>query len=75
MKKSSLRKYKPYAAKLDHKAAYGLYLIQLCREADMVGERVGKFVEVKIPTLEEFIEMRQAVAKAKSGLKSDKWRK
>jgi len=50
-------------------------LIQLCKEADEIGARVGKFIDVYIPTLEEFVEMREALNKRKSGLKSDKWRK
>lgn len=75
MQKSSLRKYKPFAMKLDNKAAYGLYLLQICNEADKIGESLGRFVEHHEPTLEEFIEMREAIHKRRSGLKTNKWSK
>lgn len=74
MKKSNLRKYKPFAVKLDNKAAYGLYLLQICREADEMGEALGRFIEVYVPTLEEFIEMRERIHKSKGQLKANKWR-
>ena len=62
-----LRLYKPYVTKLPVKALYGLYLIQLCREADEIGEATGKFVEVEFPTLEEFRAMHDEIVAARKG--------
>lgn len=41
------------------KAAYGLELIRITREADMLGELCGRFIEPYYPTEEEFFEARR----------------
>ena len=45
--------------KLPLKAAYGIYLIKLHKEADIQGEKEGRFIEVTPITLEEFKQQRK----------------
>lgn len=52
-------------AKLGWKAAYGVYLIQLVRDADEEEERTGVFTPISPMSEEEFREMRKRVNKAK----------
>ena len=47
------------------KAAYGLYLIQLCKDADEKGEKMGKFIEITPLTLEEFKAKRKVTNRRK----------
>ncbi len=44
---------------LDWQAAYGLYLIRMCREADRVGAALGRFVEMDPLSEEEYREHRK----------------
>ena len=56
-----LRVFKPRLARLPVKAAYGLYLVKLCKAADEQGELEGRFIDITPPTLEEFKEMRKVM--------------
>ena len=46
-------------------AAYGMYLIQLCRDADEKGKKSGKFIEIEPLTLGEFKEARKVANRNK----------
>ena len=64
----NLRVYKPYIKNLPVKALYGIYLINLVREADEMGESLGRFVPVEdFPTLEEFATMNDNIIAARKG--------
>jgi hypothetical protein len=55
-----LRTFRPRLAPLPLKAAYGLHLIKMCREADALGAEMGTFIDITPPTLDEFKRMRVA---------------
>jgi len=55
------RRYK----ELPWRAAYGLFLMELCRQADMASERLGRYVPHHAPTEEEFREMRRVLRQRK----------
>lgn len=49
--------------KLDLRASYGMYLIQLCKEADRESERLGRFIPHNPMTYDEFVENRKDMRK------------
>jgi len=53
--------FKPPSPKIPLKAAYGIYLIKLIEEADKLGEKEERFVEINPCTLEEFKQRRKDV--------------
>ncbi len=59
------RIFTPPPIKLPLKAAYGAYLIQLCKDADKLGEEEERFVEIEPMTLAEFKDARKIINRKK----------
>lgn len=53
---------------LNWRAAYGLYLINACRAADLQSEATGKFVEAVVMSEREFRLMRNTLLRRKERL-------
>lgn len=59
------RIFRPYVSQIPWRAAYGIELMRICREADLLSAKLGRFIPHVVPTEEEFKQILKSARRRK----------